>query len=155
MRLNLFLPYLRRPKRDRAIARPFRSVGLTVLPEKLFSQADLTVRPGWGRRVLAAMGPTWLSAPVRRVVQAICFVAFCWLFFYVLWPYGVPDHAAQMAVKEKVPAVTFLAIDPLVSLSTAIAAKSWVWSLTWAAGILLVCVLFPRGFCGYLCPSER
>ena len=39
-----------------------------------------------------------------------------------------------------------------MSLSTALAAQSWVWSLT-AAGIILgVCIFIPRGFCGYLCP---
>lgn len=64
-----------------------------------------------------------------------------------------PSHYAQhFAEREHVPVDVFLTIDPLVSLSTAIAAKSWVWSLTCAAIILLVCVLIPRGFCGYLCP---
>ena len=43
-------------------------------------------------------------------------------------------------------------LDPLVSLSTALADKAWVFSLTWAAAILLIGLLFPRGFCGYLCP---
>ncbi len=154
MRLNLFLPYLRRPKRDanRELPRPFRSVALQVLPETVFSKIDRTTRPGLFRRLLSAIGPTWLSSPFRRVVQAFCFILFCWLFFYVCWPYGNPDLAAEMASREKIAAESFLAIDPLVSLSTALAAKSWVWSLTWAAGILLACVLFPRGFCGYLCP---
>lgn len=154
MRLNLFLPYLRREKRDpsRRLARPFHRVALKVLPEKTFSKWDRSVTVGWGRRVLRAIGPTWHSAPVRRVVQAVCFVTFCWLFFYVCWPYGAPDLSADMAHRERISAETFLAIDPLVSLSTAIADKAWVWSLTWAGAILLACVLFPRGFCGYLCP---
>ena len=64
-----------------------------------------------------------------------------------------PSHYADDLVhKEFVPAETFLVIDPLVSLSTAIAAKSWVWSLICAGIILVVCILIPRGFCGYLCP---
>jgi ferredoxin len=50
------------------------------------------------------------------------------------------------------PAEIMLAIDPLVSISTALASRSWVWSLTWAGIILAVCVIVPRGFCGYLCP---
>jgi polyferredoxin len=45
-----------------------------------------------------------------------------------------------------------LIIDPLVSLSTSIAARSWVWSLTAAGIILAVCLFIPRGFCGYVCP---
>src|SRR5204862_4389173 len=111
-------------------------------------------------------GPSWLSSPVRRIVQTVCFVAFLVLFFYVCFPYTArplpPDakaadewpahYADDLARKEKVAAELFLVIDPLVSLSTAIASRAWVWSLSCAAIILLACVLIPRGFCGYLCP---
>lgn len=65
------------------------------------------------------------------------------------WP---STHTDNLASKEYLPAELFLAIDPLVSLSTAIASRSWVWSLASAGIILLVCVFIPRGFCGYLCP---
>ena len=65
------------------------------------------------------------------------------------WPSHYTDNLAR---KEIVPAETFLMIDPLVSISTALASRSWVWSLASAAAILIVCVLIPRGFCGYLCP---
>jgi len=54
--------------------------------------------------------------------------------------------------KEKIAAELFLILDPLVSISTAIAARCWVWSLVAAGVILLVCVFLPRGFCGYICP---
>ncbi|HIE98776.1 MAG TPA: 4Fe-4S dicluster domain-containing protein [Planctomycetes bacterium] len=68
-------------------------------------------------------------------------------------PTAWPSHYADdLTDKEFIPAETFLIIDPLVSLSTAVAARSWVWSLVSAAIILIVCVLIPRGFCGYLCP---
>ncbi len=68
-------------------------------------------------------------------------------------PAGWPRHYADnLARKEIIPAETFLMIDPLVSLSTAIASRSWIGSLVSAAAILIVCVLIPRGFCGYLCP---
>ncbi|MCO8121284.1 4Fe-4S binding protein [Stieleria sp. TO1_6] len=68
-------------------------------------------------------------------------------------PNAWPSHYADnLAAKEIIPAETFLVIDPLVSLSTAIASRSWVWSLASAAIILIVCILIPRGFCGYLCP---
>ena len=68
-------------------------------------------------------------------------------------PHRWPSHYADdLAGKELVPAEFFLVIDPLVSLSTAIASRSWVWSLTSAVVILIVCLLIPRGFCGYLCP---
>lgn len=68
-------------------------------------------------------------------------------------PTAWPSHYTEnLARKEVIPAETFLMIDPLVSLSTAIASRSAVWSLASAAVILIVCVLIPRGFCGYLCP---
>ncbi|MBL8818657.1 MAG: 4Fe-4S binding protein [Planctomyces sp.] len=68
-------------------------------------------------------------------------------------PRAWPSHYAdRLKEKEFAPAELFLMIDPLVSLSTGIASRSWVWSLTSAAVILLICVVIPRGFCGYLCP---
>jgi NAD-dependent dihydropyrimidine dehydrogenase PreA subunit len=68
-------------------------------------------------------------------------------------PTAWPSHYADnLHRKQWVPAELFLVIDPLVSLSTAIASRSWVWSLVSAAVILTVCLLIPRGFCGYLCP---
>ncbi|MBT5927996.1 MAG: 4Fe-4S binding protein [Verrucomicrobia bacterium] len=65
------------------------------------------------------------------------------------WP---SHHADHLARKEFLPAELLLIIDPLVSLSTAIASQSWVWSLVAAGAILVACVLIPRGFCGYICP---
>ncbi len=68
-------------------------------------------------------------------------------------PASWPSHYADnLAAKENVAAELFLSIDPLVSLSTGIASRAWVWSLTSAGVILAVCVFIPRGFCGYLCP---
>ena len=119
---------------------------------------------------LAAM--TWKYSSIRRIVQSICFLAFLVLFLYVCFPYtAVPEqqragwapiettaevwpshYADDIVQKEIVPAELFLAIDPLVSLSTAVASRTWVWSLTFAGVVLLVCLVVPRGFCGYLCP---
>ena len=79
-------------------------------------------------------------------------VLFVVLFFWVAWPYGSPDYAGTMARREFLDAEVFLALDPLVSISTAIAARTWVWSLGFAGLILLSGLLIPRGFCGYICP---
>jgi MauM/NapG family ferredoxin protein len=254
LRLDHFLPFLRKKKKNETLRPPafLLRAARRLLPAKLFAD-PITGKPGLARRILKRIGPTVLSSPVRRVCQAICFVLFLWLFFYVCWPYDaepvlggvskgwrvveidpatgnlrlrgnappkwkiargdklhlvderaadairgdagrftvveVRDNEATLAAesslsepqldafltsagtwslhqnspwpshytdkladKELVPADTFLVIDPLVSLSTAIAARSWVWSLACAAIILIVCILIPRGFCGYLCP---
>lgn len=351
LRLDWFLPFLRKPKKNTP---PRRESLLTraarrVLPRRWFSDPS-TGKPGSIRRLLKRVGTSWVSSPGRRVVQAVCFAAFLWLFFYVCWPYdarpatlgtvwrswqpvaiqesgdlllacgdpqptvpappevvfvqdesrtldderflgpcqvvgggplalrletapdvsaddlatllalspgpwrlvdsatghdlgaawqpgepaawGLTVHAAfpsdvslrpgtmltaydpsiedpdeqrlvdfrlaevvriglrlqpqeagarqrweaavargsvwtlsqgdptawpshyadNLAAKERVAAETFLILDPLVSISTALAAKAWVWSLVFAAVILLVGVLIPRGFCGYICP---
>ncbi|MCA9058646.1 MAG: 4Fe-4S binding protein, partial [Planctomycetaceae bacterium] len=65
------------------------------------------------------------------------------------WPSHYADHLTE---KEDIPAELFLTIDPLVSISTAIASRAWIRSLVMAAVILVICILIPRGFCGYLCP---
>lgn len=163
MRLDFFLPFLRRPPKGLAPRTPglLARTSRRVLPASFFSD-DVNAKPGLLRRLWKKIGPTWLSAPVRRIVQSACFVLFLILFFYVCWPYSSqpaprpgqwPSHYADdLAVKEIVQAEIFLVIDPLLSISTALAAKTWIWSLAWAAVMLLICVVFPRGFCGYICP---
>ncbi len=163
MRLDVFLPFLRKPRKGSQPAPPAWGLRLAqrVLPVTWFADR-VNGKPGAIRKLLKRIGPTWLSAPVRRLVQSVCLTLFLVLFFYVCWPYsarpveqpeGWPTHYADnLAQKEWLPAEFFLVIDPLVSFSTAIAARSWVWSLTCAAAILLVCIFIPRGFCGYLCP---
>ncbi|HPD14896.1 MAG TPA: 4Fe-4S binding protein [Planctomycetota bacterium] len=89
---------------------------------------------------------------LRRPIQSACFLLFLALFFSVCWPYDVRHHAEARAAREMVEAEAFLALDPLVSVSTAIAARAWVWSLAWAAALLAVCLVIPRGFCAYVCP---
>ena len=106
----------------------------------------------WFHRVLRWLGPSWAASPARRGIQTLCFVWFGILLFYVCWPYGARNVADAFAAKEHVAAELFLALDPLVSLSTAMAARMWVWSLGIAGAILVVCVVFPRAYCGYVCP---
>jgi ferredoxin len=133
MRLNLFLPVTQRSEED-----PGGSVSASG-HEK-------------ARRLFRPLGRTWAASPVRRLAQTVCFVSFVAMLFVMCWPYGSPKYAEHFAAKEVVPAEGFLALDPLVSLSTALAARAWVWSLGWAGAILVVCLVLPRGFCGYVCP---
>ncbi len=252
LRLDWFLPQIRRPKPGQAP--PYRLAGRSlraVLPQPWLSN-HATKKRGGLRRMLRRLGPSWLASPPRRLIQGICLIVFLASFFYVCWPYdarpappgrtvaglrfdaidqdsgefqfratslpawaqnsgesvfligqGVlapqcklaivsaeddrvsllpvedaagefldavltgnaswsmherdpgawPSHYADtLAAKEVIAAELFLTIDPLVSLSTAIASRSWVASLVCAAVILIVCLLIPRGFCGYLCP---
>ncbi|MFK7737686.1 MAG: 4Fe-4S binding protein, partial [Pirellulaceae bacterium] len=264
LRLDWFLPAVRRLPVDAKPAKSLFGKWLRKLTPGLQSDWQKKKR-GQARKVLRWFGISWVASPVRRLSQASCLLLFCWLFFYVCWPYharpvqpqvlgelrfatfdqesGVgrfdvlssglkedsqssklaesswflrpkdgssnldgqaellgeftlvenadrqvalkplgdlspmlmdvitglsdstdfiatdrdpiawPNHYAEsLGNKEWIPAETFLMIDPLVSLSTAIASRSWVWSLGCAAAILLVCVVIPRGFCGYLCP---
>ncbi len=146
IRLDVFLPFFRKRKKTEAPGRP-----IPVLWRPLRSDPE-TGRKGLIRRALLKIGGTWLSSPVRRLVQALCFLAFVALFVWVCWPYGGTNYAQHRESKEKIAAEFFLIIDPLVSLSTAIAARSWVWSLTAAGVVLAVCIFIPRGFCGYVCP---
>lgn len=153
MRLDFFLPVLRRSGEGGALRRrPLRRVAMAFLPRAIFSQTSPPIRSGMIRRVLRRLGPTWVAAPARRLIQTGCFLLFLSLFFYVCWPYGSHDYSGHMRAKEWIAAESFLALDPLVSLSTAIATRMWVWSLAWAGILLLACVFVPRGFCGYICP---
>ena len=247
IRLDHFLPFLRKRRFPEGPPALLVRAAHRLLPSRFFFD-PATGSEGTLRRWCRKIGPSVLAAPLRRLVQAVCFIVFLTLFFFVCWPYhaqpqkpgnvsagwtfreldqatgelrftsegaaglmasdnliylsqgatstsvrivrmssteavlrpepalaseflqdiliGVgqwslhevkpgpwPSHYADnLAEKEIVPADLFLIIDPLVSVSTAIASRSWVWSLVSAGMILLVCVLIPRGFCGYLCP---
>lgn len=100
------------------------------------------------RRFLTKLGPTWEASPLRRLIQTGFFLLFLFLFFYVLRP----SRATATAGSHPGPVELFLMLDPLVSLSTVIAGRAWVWSLTGAAIILAIGLVLPRSFCGYICP---
>ncbi len=89
---------------------------------------------------------------MRRVIQSVCLAVFLILFFYVCWPYGSREYGEWFSAKEIVDAELFLVLDPLVSISTAIAGRMWVWSLWAAFAAIGLCMVFPRCFCGYVCP---
>lgn len=131
-----------------AAGQPLHVVQETVLdPAEGYVAAFRVVAADTGRALLRPQAPL----PPEKI-DALLLGAGPWSL-YEQEPNRWPSHYTDdLARKEKLPAETFLAIDPLVSLSTALAARSWVWSLASAAVILIVCVLIPRGFCGYLCP---
>ncbi len=123
--------------------------------DHFFPAAPQSRLAGWRKRAdawLRRAGPSWRASPWRRVIQAGGLVLYLYLFFYVSWPYARVFSADLLARKEWLPVEVFLWLDPLVGLSTALAARAWNVALFGMAGILLAGMLIPRGFCGYLCP---
>jgi polyferredoxin len=93
-----------------------------------------------------------VTKPPTAAIEALSFSTGPWTLSEK-HPAAWPSHYADdLAKKEIVHAETLLIIDPLVALSTALAAKAWVWSLIAAGIIIAVCIFIPRGFCGYICP---
>ena len=120
-----------------------------------FPHLKASDRVGWRGRVdrwLSRIGPVTRSSPIRRFIQIACLVLFLHLFLYVCWPYAERFSATAFSDKEWLAVDSFLRIDPLVGLSTVLAGRYLDDCLWWTAGILVFCVVFPRAFCGYLCP---
>ena len=71
------------------------------------------------------------------MIQACCFLGFITLFVWVAWPYGGANYAVHRESKERIAAELFLILDPLVSISTSLASRNWVWSLSAAGASVL------------------
>jgi ferredoxin len=113
-------------------------------------------RTGWRGatwRWLERIGPVTRSSPVRRAIQILCLLLFLDAFFRVCWPYSSEFSSTTLSDKEYLTVESFLLIDPLVGLSTAIAGRVLNWdTLSWMVGIVAFCIVIPRAFCGYFCP---
>lgn len=113
-------------------------------------------RRGVGGLICSVMNwiaPGTRRSPLRRVVQLVCLGMFLYAFFYVCWPYSEQFSKTTFSDKESYPVEMFLSLDPLVGIATAIAGREFVlWTMVWTGVVLLVCVIVPRFFCGYLCP---
>ena len=95
--------------------------------------------------VLTWLGPRGAVHLSARIVQSVCLVLFLDAFFRVCWPYSEQFSATTLSDKEWFPVDTFLLIDPLVGVSTALAGKVLNWTtFTWTVGIVLFCLLVPR-----------
>jgi len=103
-------------------------------------------------RILVAIGPSWQAAPIRRLLQTAFLLLYLYLFFVVSWPYAILLSSQIPTGKPWTIVELFLWLDPLVGLSTAIAARWWNIALLGAGAVLSLGLLFPRVFCGYLCP---
>jgi MauM/NapG family ferredoxin protein len=77
----------------------------------------------------------------RRIYQAVFFGLFLYLVL-----------ATTAALIGGHPVEWFLGLDPLVSLSTALAAQTLTVALAWAVPLVVLTLVFGRFFCGWLCP---
>lgn len=128
------------PRRTWNIFRPARRTGPASGKRKVF---DVRLR---------RLGTSWQAAPVRGVLQTACLLIYFDLFFRVSWPYAALLSGGVPTLHDWLPVELLLWLDPLVGLSTAIAARWWNVALIGMAAILAICVVFPRAFCGYICP---
>ncbi len=104
-------------------------------------------------RLVDRLAPVTRSAPVRRAVQYLALILFCYAFFVICWPYAASFDTTTFSDKAVYPVHLFLLVDPLVGLSTVLAGRFLNGAtLLWTVGILLFCLLVPRAFCGYCCP---
>jgi len=104
-----------------------------------------------GRKRLVTMQNT------RRVVQVLAFLAFVYLFLLTIGHVRVVPTAtgqtAVLALVSRAPVDTFLRIDPLIGISTMVAARKVIHVLVWyALPIVVLTVIAGRFFCGWLCP---
>ncbi|MGE5610081.1 MAG: 4Fe-4S binding protein [Bacillota bacterium] len=118
----------------------------------VFLPAAAGSRSSRWQRMLRRLGPTWRASPIRRIIQVLTLALFLYLFFYVAWPYAEDFSTQVIARKQWLPLQAFLWADPLVGLSTAVATRRWNVAVGGMLGILFICLWWPRGFCGYLCP---
>lgn len=93
---------------------------------------------------------------LRRVSQA--FFLFLFLYLLVKTEY-IPDFDADLGAQAQaaplnldMPVNIFLSIDPLVGLSTSLAAQSLFKGLVWCLVLAVPTLLLGRFFCGWICP---
>jgi len=90
--------------------------------------------------------------PFHRLCQAVSFLVFCLLLFWVAWPYSERFSPTLVTSKELLPAESFLWLDPLTGLTAAIGGGEATAAIVFAAVALAGCIVVPRWFCSHVCP---
>jgi hypothetical protein len=85
--------------------------------------AKHSAHPSPPRTWLRLLGHSWSASPARRLVQGAFFALFLALFFWAAWPHGTGTPAQVRARRELIDIELFLMLDPLVSISAAIAGR--------------------------------
>ena len=78
---------------------------------------------------------------LRRLVQAACFSGFTALLSWAI-----------LGTSDTTPFEWLLGLDPALSGLTVLAARAVVWAFLPAAVLIVLALVFGRGFCGYVCP---
>lgn len=88
---------------------------------------------------------------LRRVVQALAFGAFLYLFALTIGLYSADEMANVLT--SKAPIDTFFRIDPLLGLTTMVATRRIIMvMLVYGLPVVVLSALAGRFFCGWICP---
>lgn len=88
---------------------------------------------------------------LRRVVQALAFGAFLYLFALTIGRFSA--DAMANVLTSKAPIDTFFRIDPLLGLTTMVATRRVIMvMLIYGLPVVVLSVLAGRFFCGWICP---
>lgn len=103
---------------------------------------DVRGREGGLPPSTATGGETRRARRWRLAAQSLSLCLFLWLLgrtaFPLLW--------------TVLPVDSFLRLDPLLSTGLPLAARAWIPALLPGLGVLALCLLAGRVFCGYICP---
>jgi len=95
---------------------------------------------------------------IRRISQAVFLVLFLLFLVESRLPQDIYQNYSLIVSEEDAglhidwPVSFFFELDPLVALSTLLSARVLVEGAAWAAGILVITLVFGRFFCGFICP---
>jgi len=92
------------------------------------------------------------AVSARRLVQVALLGAYVWLFFWAAFPPAHVFDPSSLSRAEWLPVESFLWLDPLAGPSAALAGRVLLAGLLGAGATMVLCLLAPRAFCGYVCP---
>jgi polyferredoxin/formate hydrogenlyase subunit 6/NADH:ubiquinone oxidoreductase subunit I len=87
---------------------------------------------------------------LRRLVQIVSFALFVYLFVLTV---GQVTEQGRLALVSAAPIDTFIRMDPLLGISSMVAARKLIEVLLWyGLPVVVLTVLAGRFFCGWICP---
>jgi polyferredoxin len=98
------------------------------------------------------MASTWAAAPLTRITQTLCLALFLAMFAYALRSHDASQVVPLRQGPDLVGIDVVLRLDPLVGIAASLASRTATVAIVWAVAVLLIGVVVPRLFCGYVCP---